>query len=309
MTRIDHRAAVPALNGAEGGQLQRRVLQDLERQWLDSWGLAHAAQADIAPAVPEQAPAATEASALNVSPARGGADSMTTANAPAAMPDAQRARAAAPSRTEDREADISAARQTTPSRGGVAASHPDVDQPAGAPPAPAFGVVDADGGPGGARAISAAQPFGTQLLASPLSPSMALSGVVGAAASSALAHPGTGEEPEAAHQASARPRLPQAADPGAGPQKLTLRELAPDQVLATLRDAQLDGASSRLAAQGLARALMEAGYAQVKVVVNGQPGRGDRAKPEDAPERIASQAAAPAPSISETALKESAHGN
>lgn len=52
-----------------------------------------------------------------------------------------------------------------------------------------------------------------------------------------------------------------------------IRELGADLVQATLRDTQLGPVASQVAAQGLARALMEAGYARVKVVVNGRPAR------------------------------------
>jgi len=77
----------------------------------------------------------------------------------------------------------------------------------------------------------------------------------------------------AAARARRMPSSTTLADGDIGPRRLTLRELAPDLVQATLRDTQLDLAASRLAAQGLARALMEAGYAQARVVVNGQTGR------------------------------------
>ena len=49
-----------------------------------------------------------------------------------------------------------------------------------------------------------------------------------------------------------------------------LRELSDQSVLASMRDTELSGPQSQAAAEGLARALMEAGYAQVQVVVNGQ---------------------------------------
>jgi hypothetical protein len=59
-----------------------------------------------------------------------------------------------------------------------------------------------------------------------------------------------------------------------GPQRLTLRELSEHEVLASMRDSLLTAAQSQRAAQGLARALMEAGYAKVQVVVNGRPPTG-----------------------------------
>lgn len=56
-----------------------------------------------------------------------------------------------------------------------------------------------------------------------------------------------------------------------GKQRLMLRELSDQEVLASMRDAMLTPTQSQFAAQGLARALMEAGYARVQVVVNGKP--------------------------------------
>jgi hypothetical protein len=50
---------------------------------------------------------------------------------------------------------------------------------------------------------------------------------------------------------------------------LRLREVDAEEIAASLRDTALDGAESQRAALGLARALMEAGYARVQVVVNG----------------------------------------
>lgn len=64
--------------------------------------------------------------------------------------------------------------------------------------------------------------------------------------------------------------LPAAKD-DMGPHRLTLRELSDQEVLASMRDTALTPTESQLAAQGLARALMEAGYARVQVVVNGKP--------------------------------------
>jgi hypothetical protein len=52
MNRIDL-LPLPHPNGMDGAQLQRRMLQDLERQWLDSWGAANAAQPKPASASPD----------------------------------------------------------------------------------------------------------------------------------------------------------------------------------------------------------------------------------------------------------------
>jgi hypothetical protein len=56
-----------------------------------------------------------------------------------------------------------------------------------------------------------------------------------------------------------------------GPQRIMLRELSDQEVLASMRDSVLTPTQSQFAAQGLALALMEAGYARVQVVVNGKP--------------------------------------
>ena len=53
---------------------------------------------------------------------------------------------------------------------------------------------------------------------------------------------------------------------------------------------------------------MEAGYAQVKVVVNGQHSRGEDAELDDA-RPLAATATDPNDSFSETAPKDHAHGN
>lgn len=86
-----------------------------------------------------------------------------------------------------------------------------------------------------------------------------------------------------------------------GPQRLTLRELSENEVLASMRDSLLTPSQSQLAAQGLARALMEAGYAKVQVVVNGRPTTGLATNTR--PEVGASLAVPPNP------LQETDHGN
>jgi len=43
-----------------------------------------------------------------------------------------------------------------------------------------------------------------------------------------------------------------------------------------MRDTELTSSQSQIAADGLARALMEAGYARIQVVVNGQQHRNER---------------------------------
>lgn len=79
------------------------------------------------------------------------------------------------------------------------------------------------------------------------------------------------EHPPASTASSYRPKVPPPASDALGPQRIMLRELSDHEVLASMRDAILTPTQSQFAAQGLARALMEAGYARVQVVVNGKP--------------------------------------
>lgn len=78
----------------------------------------------------------------------------------------------------------------------------------------------------------------------------------------------------------AAPRSPRVGAQGLAPppaprpppmqQKLMLREVSDQSVLASLRDARMSPELSQTAAQALALALLQAGYARVQVVVNGQ---------------------------------------
>ncbi len=75
-------------------------------------------------------------------------------------------------------------------------------------------------------------------------------------------------EPSApARGGKALANLPEEAEPN--PRFLRLRELNSQEAIASLRDTDLNRPDSRRVAQGLARALMEAGYERVQVVVNG----------------------------------------
>lgn len=84
------------------------------------------------------------------------------------------------------------------------------------------------------------------------------------------AAPRTANEDELADLVPVRRAIP-VADPDGEPaaQHLMLRDLNEQEVLASLRDVHLGSAQSQTAAQELARALMQAGYARVQVVVNG----------------------------------------
>lgn len=94
-------------------------------------------------------------------------------------------------------------------------------------------------------------------------------------------------------------------DNDAGPRRLMVRELAGDLIQATVRDAQLGQGASQLAALGLARALMDAGYARVKVTVNGRTAYDISTGPEAAPLVDCSPSSV---STSSSPLKESIHG-
>lgn len=311
MNRIDPRPAAPALNGNDGVQLQRHMLQELERQWLDNWGAAQAAQPDATPPSVERGipPAETKPPA--------------TARGASGTPCFQTA--GSPSGVASRQASDDAKRPVAEQHSGAAvyeklsdasAAHRDVQRDQ------AFGAT------GPVQSVAATMPLPAQpqnavgtwdgsaahvgLESSSPPSSVAVTAVAAAVTSPDLIFAGRSAPPAqatGAEDADARPRA-RHTSPAAdrtegdiGPRKLTLRELAPNLVQATLRDTQLDLAASRLAAQGLARALMEAGYAQAKVIVNGQPSRGQATDGDDTVPSI------PASPFTDTVSKEPIHGN
>jgi hypothetical protein len=314
MNRIDHRPAALPLNSTDGAQLQRHVLQELERQWLDSWGTASAAQGDSAPMPqsPESQPFGSRSRPTEGASAH---DVRAEASAGSTQPGS---RSAAPSSRQPGESGTEAAaaepNTTAPSTHGRAGAAPVIDSMPGEegrePEADMSPVL-----PLGAVAGVWRAPL---MAVSPDAAGSAPSGLAAVAATSAtqpalvLAAPGArlapNSEPDEAGTSAAparqKPRPAHQADGDLGSNKLTLRELAPDLIQATLRDTQLGHAASRLAAQGLARALMEAGYAQARVVVNGQSSRSEPAEGEDSPPTATS----PSP-FTATALKDSIHGN
>lgn len=316
MNRIDHRPTMPVVNGTDGAQLQRRMLQELERQWLDSWGAAGAAQPEVPSSAPEpdarasgfQALAGRDAPEGFRSDAEGSSRRMAGHATGSANPTQPRSQA---------QANPAHQRASSPTPSGP--HRPDADKDSSNAVAATV-----------ASAATAAQP------ALPLnSPAMRTSAMTPASDVSAETSPGLiapattamaaplglpmaaaraeplqkGAEPDAASARAARANpKPQAQDGDLGPHKLTLRELAPDLVQATLRDTQLDLPASQLAAQGLARALMEAGYAQVRVVVNGQHSRSEPADPDD----VAASPVSPdafTDSLPAIASKDRSHGN
>jgi len=320
MNRIDHRPAGAALNGTDGAQMQRHMLQELERQWLDSWGAASAAQPEAPPAAaePDARAAGFQAFAERDSPEGSRSDGENSSR-----PMAGRATGSSNPTQAQSQAQANPTRQRASSTGPADAHRPDTDN---------------DSSNAVATAVASATT-GAQQPALPLnSPALQISSTTLSSAVSAETSPGlvapsaavmaaplglamaaarteslqNGAEPDAASARAARAHpKPQAQDGDFGPHKLTLRELSPDLVQATLRDTQLDLPASQLAAQGLARALMEAGYAQVRVVVNGQHSRSEPADPDDA---TTSPALAASPdaftdSLPETAPKDRSHGN
>jgi len=303
------------LNSLDGAQLQRRALQELERQWLDSWGAASAAQPDAGSASLDQ-----EASGTATTPFTAG-DAAAESTHSAAQSGVVTSSARNTGSSKDARAGTRSADRHTASREEARPASASGDDRAGIAAA-AFNASEVNsatsfdtqhaqsmnsvGATPDTAALAATQrALAPSMVALPpaiaaLPPGLALA--AGAALLTGRAESDTDSAP------AARPRLPQASEGHVGPQRLTLRELAPDLVQATLRDTQLDLAASQLAAQGLARALMEAGYAQVKVVVNGQHSRGEDAEPGDARPSAATAAAPNAP-FSETASKDHAHGN
>lgn len=117
------------------------------------------------------------------------------------------------------------------------------------------------------------------------------------------------DEGDAQALARARPRF-SATNPESEPasQHLMLRELNEQQVLASMRDAQLNSLESQVAAQELARALMQAGYARVQVVVNGHQRRHGDAAVEDGMASDGSSSAEPAPQQTSN-IQTTPHGN
>lgn len=324
MNRIDHRPAALALNSTDGAQLQRHMLQELERQWLDSWGTASAAQSDSAP-VPQSSdrPPDIGGAASNDLHAEAIAESARPGSRLAASWSgrAGETTAASTSLVETRAAMAASEKSgNTPAPPvyvgpGVAPmfSPPGGDAPTGKqmPPRATEPPRDASDGAWHHPTLAAmpldapgSQPAGLAMGAAALAAQPPLALTAPAAASLAPAR-----EAEEARESTAsvhqKRQLSGQADGDAGPRKLTLRELAPDLIQATLRDTQLDLGTSRLAAQGLARALMEAGYAQAKVVVNGQASRGE---PIEGDGRPSAPVTTSAP-FTKTASKDSLHGN
>jgi hypothetical protein len=310
MNRIDHRPVVSVLNGADGAQLQRRMLQELERQWLDSWGTASAAQSEAPAAAAAQETKTARFQTLAENGSQGSVRSVAGRGLQSVVD-----KAAGSSSQAQMRADTNGRRVAPPEPSvGPAEAGNDSANAAEAPPQTATGAQQP-----ALHSSSPIAPTGAMTSSSTESVSasaglLALSGMTRAAppglAIAVRALPfQNGTEPDAASTPLARANpKPQAQDGDLGSHKLTLRELAPDLVQATLRDTQLDLPASQLAAQGLARALMEAGYAQVRVVVNGQHSRSGAVDPDDTTASSVPSDAFTA-SLPKTAAKDRSHGN
>ena len=111
-----------------------------------------------------------------------------------------------------------------------------------------------------------------------------------------------------ARGSKATPDRPEEAEPN--PRFLRLREVNSQEAVASLRDAELERPASQRAAQGLARALMEAGYSRVQVVVNGVlESQGKRELNADGSETTSGTAAHQAANRSNPSSTETQHGN
>lgn len=315
MNRIDHHPPAGP-NGMDGAQLQRRMLQDLERQWLDSWGAANAAQLEPASVSPDPQMATARSSTFSANDtAHNGL--LSTAGASLPTPDRHAAGVSNAARAEGAPADRSALgrptkreadREPTDPVDARVARQPEDGNFGEAPQHTALGLQAGFVGvwhspPAVAAAVHMAPELALPIAIAPtaaVAPSLVLAAQAGMLASA--------PEAEQTGAPATRKSQPHTAAGDPGTSKLTLRELAPDLVQATLRDTQLDLPASQLAAQGLARALMEAGYGQVRVVVNGQHSRSERAEPDD-DARPAELSSSRTDSSPETAPKDPAHGN
>ncbi|RYH13474.1 MAG: hypothetical protein EON57_01900 [Alphaproteobacteria bacterium] len=345
MTRVHARSSVQSARPDDSAALQRRLLQDLERQWLETWGQAGHGQTQSRPSSePDQAarpPAAEpvlEASSRPPSASRLEAPDPQAVSRPSAdgaqrhsrmnptglqgeeealRPDAARAEleqatepnASPPPPPPQATAEPAAALK----RGGAPVDAGSAQRPrADALSAP----VNAALGPA-AHGLAAASPYtavpspgmldatlrqlGSPLPEPSLAPLSAPSRDISAHAplslvsQAALKADGPGEE-QAAVPTRRTLSSREAQEPSA--RHLMLRELNDQEVLASMRDAQLTSSESALAAQGLARALMQAGYARVQVVVNGRPHQQEAVESDGAHDAQAATPAAPATSTS-----------
>ncbi|WP_457447633.1 hypothetical protein [Roseateles sp. P5_E4] len=317
--------------------LQKRLLQDLERQWLDTWGRADQVQAQAAPPDGKAAPAddptlsAEKAGIAQVELSSLRANSVAM-SAPRELPGVANAPQAASARASEVGGVLAngvsanlvgdhrvAMSGTAPSLGtGDARLASDVSvRNAPAPSGERQWQSEGSGSSGIGRFVAVQAP---DLQPPPAHDKGDQERAVHAAAAGWTASPGNAVDHEAstgiaatapvstaikpattpaftarpsmpsaqakeddaeAAKASPRRMWPTGSEQKATQQHLMLREISEQEVLASMRDAQLGSHESQLAAQGLARALMQAGYARVQVVVNGHQQLQDAPKEQD----------------------------
>jgi hypothetical protein len=325
MTLIHGGSTVPRGRPEDSTALQKRLLQDMERQWLDTWGRADQVQAQAAPPDGKAAPAddptlsAEKAGGAQVEPSSLRAKSVGTgalrefpgvASAPqtgrAGASEASGAlandvsaspvgdhRAATSATSASQGAGDTGLSSDAPIRNALApsgqrhsqsdgsssagigrwdtAQMPDLQRPPEHDKGDQQRAEDASAAGWAASPSSAVEPeastgiAATTPVSTVIKPTTTPAFAARPSLPSAQAHEGDAE----ATKASSRRMWTTGSDQKATPQHLMLREISEQEVLASMRDAQLGSHESQLAAQGLARALMQAGYARVQVVVNG----------------------------------------
>lgn len=317
MPLVHGRSLLVPVRPDEGAAQRRRLLQDLERQWLEAWGqigqaaLPLHAMADPAGAAqPRPAHMAARQAPVSVGGPPARPDAPPPSRESDGRPDApehedssdQRERIEVEPVSEQRDAaagkPMAAATGSLP---GVPAGPAQVSRtdssasPRIAMPVPsgsAAGLKLAPAGADGAAlephidagAAEAAERIAVrlaavdfrrggpaQLPANLQPPATVVNPLPATAAAQAAPLQTVGQaEEQAAPAAQPRPASAFAETLTRGHRQLMLRELNEHEVLASMRDAQLTSSESALAAQGLVRALMQAGYARVQVFVNGR---------------------------------------
>jgi len=348
--------------------LQRRLMQDLERQWLDTWGQARqlqaqagfqiaASNAEADAGVVTEAPGTASRQALGQAVANGeirhggddaespalirgseggerlsqaaGASTSAAAHAATSKSSELSAQPAGSSLAQPRAPDGSqgirpgsadsiheatAVKSGAGSEGGVTAvvlgMRPQVNEGLHAEAMP----INAMGGAAlsSERAWNAVNSAGPeQALAATAATSTAAEPVRFALpAKGSTATPSSVGEGDAEASAPTRPRFsstPTDAEPAS--HHLMLRELNEQEVLASMRDTQLGSLESQMAAQELARALMQAGYARVQVVVNGHQRKQGDAAADDRMATDSNSSAAEQPSRMTSNIQGTSHGN
>jgi hypothetical protein len=313
MPLVHGRSLAMSMRLDDGATQRRRLLQDLERQWLEAWGQIGQAEvplraaADPAGAVP--APRVTVPP--HQAPTSAGAPQASTQ---ASLPSREASSHSDPLRDGDppgpaqreRVEPVLAHRDVAAGEAAAAASGPEAGVPAGpaqairtdswtpplhAMPSPSGSVAGLNHGPAGADdgalqppaagealerlagnlpAVAFRKGGPVQMPVSQPPPSALLNQMSAMPAAQASPLERASAEEQAIPASPPRPASAFAQTLSQGPRHLMLRELNEHEVLASMRDALLTPGESAVAAQGLVRALMQAGYARVQVFVNGR---------------------------------------